>query len=277
MIYGIPSSRHLIDKLDLPKGSCTFKQFTDGEWHVTVHDEVRNKTVWVLAQTGPPADTIIQLLLLCDALKREGAQLNLLITYFGYARQDRYFKGEPVAAELLYRLLQLATPNRIDVIHLHNPDIGTLNNHIPYEFFYDCVEDADIIVSPDKGAQPLAQQIAQHTNRELVMLEKHRPAPEQVELTFIGDVQDKKVLIVDDMITTGRTILTAAELLYEKGAHSVNVAATHGVFTADARTRLENSSIERVSVTNTLKTQPSGKVRVIEIAPYLQRIIGHSK
>ena len=124
MLFHLPSTKHLADSIDIKKGSCSIEQFSDGEWHVTVHDEVQNKDVWILAQTGAPADTISQLLLLCDALKRSGAQLNLLITYFGYARQDKALKGEALAAHVMCTLLNVFHPNRIDVIHLHNPQIG---------------------------------------------------------------------------------------------------------------------------------------------------------
>ncbi len=278
MIYFIPSSKHLADTIDLPKGSCTIKQFSDKEWHVTVHDNVFNKNVWLLAQTGAPADNLVQLLLLANALKREGAHCSLLISYFGYARQDKALKGEALGSEVMSKLLQLSNPKRIDVIHIHNPEIGitesTFTNHIPYTFFYESVKDAEIIVSPDKGARPLAHHIAQHTNKQLVMLEKQRPAPEQVTLKILGDVKNKRVLIVDDMITTGSTIIKAAQLLYDKGATSVRVAATHGLFTQDALSRLEESNIEHISVTNTLKqTHHSDKVNVTDITSFIHHIV----
>lgn len=155
MLFYTPSSKHLAEQIKLPHGSCSIKQFSDGEWHVTVHDEVQNKHVWVLAQTGAPADNLIQLLLLCDALKRSGALINLLIPYFGYARQDIAQKGEALGSEVMCRLLELFNPQRIDVIHLHNPEIckgiSLLTNHIPYTFFYECIGDAEVIVSPDRG------------------------------------------------------------------------------------------------------------------------------
>ncbi len=285
MIFCTPSSSHLITKIGLPQGACTFKQFTDGEWHVTLHEEVAHKSVWILAQTGAPADNIVQLLLLSDALKQEGAQINLLITYFGYARQDRSFKGEPLAADLMCRMMQLCNPQRIDVIHIHNPTIGTVQhftlfppttptNHIPYDYFYQQVDAADCIVSPDKGARPLARHIAQHTDRQLIMLEKQRPTPEQVSLKVLGDVDCKRILIVDDMITTGRTVIRAAQLLYEQGARSVSVAATHGVFSDGAVEHLEQSPIERITVTNTLPhTFSSTKISVVNIASFLNTIV----
>lgn len=291
MIYYIPSTQSLAESIDLEKGSFTIKQFSDQEWHVTIHDEVRNKKVWVLAQTGAPADSIIQLLLLCSALQRSGAQLNLLISYFGYARQDKAEKGESLGAEVMCRLLKVCNPERIEVIHIHNPETlksvnkedkeGNQNksvlfhNHIPYSFFYECSEDADVIAAPDKGAQTFARHIAEHTKKEIVLCEKHRPEPEKVELLFTGDVHGKKVLIVDDMITTGSTVIQAAQLLHKHGAQSVRVAATHGVFAGDALKAIEESAIEKVYVTNTLikQVQFSEKLSVVDISEFLQGIM----
>jgi len=279
-LFYTPSSKHLADLIDCEKGSCTIKQFSDGEWHVTIHDEVENTDVWVLSETGAPADHILQLLLLCDALKHAGAQLNLFITYFGYARQDKPLKGEAHAAELMCQLLEKFNPHRIEVIHLHNPNIGIqeggprIRSHIPYHFFYKCMTDTDVIVAPDKGAVLFATHIAEHTSTPLAICEKYRPEPEQVTMQLIGDVVGKRVLIVDDMITTGRTIIRAAELVYEKGAHSVIVAATHGVFADDALSRLEESGIKKVYVTNTLTQEyTTEKLSVINIAPFIQKII----
>ena len=282
MLFYTPTSKELAERLDIPKGSCTIKQFTDGEWHVTVHDDVQNKQVWVLGQTGAPADSIIQLLLLCNALQRSGAQLNLLISYFGYARQDKAQKGESLGADIMCRLLHMLRPQRVAVIHLHNPEIceGILphENHIPYRFFYDCVHDADVIVSPDKGARQLATHIAQHTHKEVIVCEKHRPEPEQVILQFTGDVAGKRVLIVDDMITTGGTIIRAANLLLEQGAKTVRVAATHGVFAGNALKALNESSIEDIRVTNTLEqAHRSEKVTIVDVAPWIQNVIDNKR
>lgn len=290
ILYYTPSCKTLAEQISLPKGSCSIEQFDDHEWHVTVHDNVHNKKVWVMAQTGAPADNLVQLLLLCDALHRSGARLNLLITYFGYARQDKAKEGEALASEIMCRLLNICSPERIEVMHLHNPDIcnyGTtqeekkefkqqalLTNHYPYPFFYDCVSDADIIVAPDKGARKFATHIAYHTKKELLVFEKHRPEPEKVIMHFEGEVQGKRVLIVDDMITTGSTIIQAAQLLHDHGAQSIRVAATHGVFAHGALSSLERSIIEKVSITNTLaQTQTSPKVSVVNIAPFIQKIL----
>lgn len=287
MIYYILSTQALAESLNLKKGSFTIKQFSDQEWHVTIHDEVRDKSVRVLAQTGAPADSIIQLLLLCNALQRSGAKINLLISYFGYARQDKAEKGESLGAEVMCRLLKLCNPERIDIIHIHNPETlknaneeGNqsnsilFHNHIPYSFFYGCSDGADVIAAPDKGAQTFARHIAEHTNKELVLCEKYRPEPEKVELRFQGDVQGKKILIVDDMITTGRTVIKAADLLHEHGAQSVSVAATHGVFAGEALKAIEESIIEKVYVTNTLNQERhSKKLSVVSISNFIAKLI----
>ncbi len=276
MIFYIPSSRELANKIAMPKGNATFGQFTDGEWHVTVHNDVNGKEVWVLAQTGAPADTLIQLLLLCDALHRAGATYKIMLSYMGYARQDRVFPGQAVSAEVMCRVLELTQSKALHALQLHNALICSklLINHIPYPFFIDCVQEADIIVAPDKGAASWAGPIAAAHLRQLVCIEKHRPKPEEVVMSISGDVQGKRALIVDDMITTGNTILEAACALFEHGASSVRVACTHGLFTGDARQKLAASKIEKIYVTNSLP-QPVAhdKITVVDIAPFIEDIM----
>lgn len=276
MIFYIPSSRELADKLTMPKGNATFGQFTDGEWHVTIGDDVNGKEVWVLAQTGAPADTIVQLLLLCDALHRAGAIYKIMLSYMGYARQDKVFPGQAVSAEVMCKVLELTHSKALHALQLHNALICAklFTNHIPYPFFIDCVQEADIIVAPDKGAASWAGPIAAAHLRQLVCIEKHRPRPEHVIMTLSGDVEGKRALIVDDMLTTGNTILEAMRVLFEQGACSVRVACTHGLFTGDARARLAASKIEKIYVTNSLP-QPVAhdKITVVDIAPFIEDIM----
>jgi ribose-phosphate pyrophosphokinase len=276
MIFYIPSCKQLADKIALAKGSATFGQFTDGEWHVHIHDNVQGKSVWVLAQTGAPADTMIQLLLLCDALERAGATVNIFLSYMGYARQDRAYEGQAVSAEVMCKVIAICKPKRLSALHLHNPLICSeyVTDHIPYQFFLACAGEADIIVAPDKGARVWAGHIAAAHFSQLISIEKQRPAPERVIMHISGDVRGKRVLIVDDMITTGNTILEAARLLFEQGAMSVRVAATHGLFTGDARERLQQSAIEKIYVTNSLPQQrATDKITVVDIAPFIQEIL----
>ena len=276
MLFYIPSTKHLADNISMPKGTATFGQFSDGEWHVSIHDAVQGKVVWVLAQTGAPADTMIQLLLLCDALQRAGASVKIFISYMGYARQDRPFDGQALSCQVMCDLIERCHPRALHALQLHNPLICSqlFINHIPYPFFSDCVQNADIIVAPDKGAVMWSKFIAEDTFKQLICIEKHRPEPEQVLMKISGDVRGKHALIVDDMITTGNTILEAAHLLFEHGALSVRVAATHGLFTGDARAKLEASRIEKIYVTNSLlQKQTSDKITVVDIAPFIEEIM----
>lgn len=277
MIFSIPSSSYLADGITtIPKGSVTFGQFSDGEWYVELHEDVKDKEVWVLAQTGAPADTLVQLLLLCDALYRAGAQIKIFLSYMGYARQDRYFENQAVSAEVMCNVMYLCRAKQLHALQLHNPYIGgeLFMNHIPYPFFIECIQEADIIVAPDKGAAQWAGPVAAAYLRQLISIEKHRPEPEKVTMTLSADVHGKRALIVDDMITTGNTILEATRLLLEQGALSVQVAVTHGLFSSDARKRIEKSKIEKLYVTNSLaQHQSSAKIAVIDIAPFIEEIL----
>jgi ribose-phosphate pyrophosphokinase len=285
MLFYIPSCKDLANNISLPKGFATFNQYPGGEWHVQVHDDVQGKSVWVLAHTGVPADTTVQLILLCDALARAGAEIHLFITYMGYARQDTEVKGQALSAELMCKIFALCNPKTIHVLQLHNPLIcfGRLTNHIPYSFFESCIDDesdskkpwrADCVVAPDQGAALWAGPIAANHLRQLVCIEKQRKSPDRVGMKLQADVRGKHALIVDDMITTGSTVLDGAHLLFEHGALSVQVAATHGIFAGDARARLQESRIEKIYVTNSLP-QPEGhdKITVVDVAPYIEDLM----
>lgn len=170
MLFYIPSTKHLADTISMPKGTATFSQFTDGEWHVHIHENVKGKAVWVLAQTGAPADTLVQLLLLCDALKRAGATFNIMLSYMGYARQDREFEGQAVSALIMRNLIESCQPKKVHVLQLHNPAICSelFVNHIPYPFFNECASDLDVIVAPDKGAASWAGHISNAQFKQLI-------------------------------------------------------------------------------------------------------------
>lgn len=286
MIFYIPSCQELAESISLPKGTATFKQYPGGEWHVQINDDVLGKPVWVLGQTGVPADTTVQLMLLCDALMRAGAVLQIFLTYMGYARQDKETKGQALSAELMCKIFALCNPKTIHVLQLHNPIIcfQQLTNHIPYSFFESSLDDithvgkepwrADCVVAPDQGAALWAGPIAANHLRQLVCIEKQRHSPDSVRMKLNTDVRGKNVLIVDDMITTGATVLDAAHLLFEQGAQSVRVAATHGVFADNARARLQESRIEKIYVSNSLP-QPTGhdKITVVDVAPYIEDLM----
>ena len=277
------SVRHLVEKMDLEKigfirGKYLLKKFSDGEMYVRLEQNVEGERVWVLGSTNPPAENLLELLFLLEALHREKAEINLLIPYFGYARQDRVKTGEAFSGKIVCDLLRKFKPVSISVLHMHSPRLQRYLeyvNVIPFEIFNPIIDTAEIIVAPDKGAFAVAHQIGKEHNLPIVLLEKERPVQEKVVMAKIhGSVKHKKVMIVDDMITTGRTITEAAILLREQGAKEISVVATHGVFTQGAVRRIESSPIKKVYVTNSLpQKHRSKKIKVIDLTDFLERVL----
>lgn len=142
---------------------------------------------------------------------------------------------------------------------------------IDYDFFIEQAQNYDAVAAPDKGAHAFAQEIATKSKKELIQLQKIRPEQEEVEIIGIeGDVKNKKILLVDDIISTGRTMLAAAAYLKKLGATSLAAAATHGVFSADSRKKLEESILEKIVVTNTIDHVSQGKIKVVDIASFIK-------
>lgn len=277
MIFYTRSSAHLANLISLPQGKVTVTYFKDNELCVEINQDVKNRHVWVVSSTVAPAENILETFFLLDALQRAGASISLLFVYFGYARQDRSFLGQPINAEVICRALQQFNLQQINTIHVHNPSIGAflpLHNHIPFDFFSQCMEGVDIVIAPDEGASILAKLVAMQHGKPYIIIQKGRPNKDEAEIIHAEEkIVGKNVLIVDDMISTGNTVVKASEVLYKNGAKNIRVAATHGLFSADAYTKIEQSSIERVFVTNTLmQTKGSFKVGILDISAFLRAL-----
>ncbi len=181
-VFPTRACRHLMPTLDVQEGLVEIKNFTDGELYVRLDEDVQRKWVWVLAATPAPADNLLELYFLLDALQRAGARINLFLTYFGYARQDRAEPGEALSSELIFRFLKTFAIEKTCIVYIHNPALRRFfdfNDIILLDFFLPLAQNVDYVIAPDKGAIPFATYIAQHTNKELVVCEKPRPEPEK--------------------------------------------------------------------------------------------------
>jgi len=278
ILFYTNSTKHLASKIKVNKGKFEIRRFSDGEIHVKVEQDVKNKKVWVLASTLPPADNILELIFLLDVLKREKAKINLLIPYFGYARQDRLLPGECFSSKIMCDWLRKSRLRNIAVIDLHTHRIRKFlkyKNMVPFEIYAQIAKKMDVVVAPDKGALPNARSISKACRIPLASMEKIRPEKEKIKMIKIkGSVKGKKVLIVDDMISTGSTIVEAAKIMMKKGAKEVSVIATHGIFSDDAIKKINKSRIKKVYVTNTIHQKShSKKIKVIDISDYLKNIM----
>jgi ribose-phosphate pyrophosphokinase len=278
MIFFTPSTEQFRSKISGQHGSCTFTTFQDGEMLVELHEEVAGKEVWVITATNPPAENLIELFFLLDALQRAGAIINLFFTYFGYARQDRARTGQSLGAQVIGNFLTTFSYTAAKILQVHNPAIQTFfpfEDIIPLQFFADVANGSEVVVAPDKGCFELAHAIAHRIDAQCAHIEKERYAPDKTKVIGLqGDVKGKKIFLVDDMISTGGTIVHAARALKEQGAGEVHVAATHGIFAGDAIKRINESAIDYVWVTNSLP-QDHGceKIKVYDIATLINKSI----
>lgn len=261
-------------------GKINFQQFSDGEFEPVLDQSVRGGRVFLIGSTFPPADNLLEMLLMIDAAKRASAKnITAVIPYFGLARQDRKDKPRaPIGAKLVANLLTAAGATRIMTIDLHADQIQGFFE-IPVDHLYastifvDYMRNLNLdnltIASPDMGGAKRAKNYASHLGAEVVICYKERKKANVVEeMLLIGDVKDRNVILVDDMIDTAGTLVKAAELLVEKGAKSVRAMATHAVLSGNAYENIENSKISEVIVTDTIPSKNlSSKIKVLSCAP----------
>lgn len=275
-------------ELEVAVGRAQVDLWKNGETRVKIDENVRGSDVFVVQPTSHPVDHhLMELLLFFDALKRaSAARITAVIPYYGYAKQEKKTSGrEPISAKLVANLLTVAGANRVLAVDLHAPAIEGFFD-IPVDHlratpllaraFRQEVHDEIVVVSPDAGGVARAEDFRVRAGGSLAIISKQHPRPDATEtLEMVGDVDGKIAVIVDDMISTGGTLIQAAQLLEERGAAAVHVAATHGIFAGDALALIEHSRINRVFVTDTIPISEEGarRVEVVSVAPLLAEAI----
>lgn len=261
-------------------------QFSDGEFEPVITESVRGSFVFCMQSTFAPADNLLELLLLIDAAKRASAgYVVAVIPYFGLARQDR--KDKPrvaIGAKLVANMLVAAGAQRVMTMDLHSAQIQGFFDipvdhleadaiFIPY--MQELQLDDLVFASPDVGGIKRARNYARQFNAELVICDKHRAKANEIEsMRLIGDVTDKNVVLVDDLVDTGGTLCTAANLIMEKGAKSVRALITHPVLSGSAHEKIESSLLTELVVCDTIPLrQKSSKIKVLSVAPLFARAI----
>ena len=260
--------------------------FSDGEFEPCFDETVRGQDLFIIQSTMPPADNLLELLMMIDAAKRASARkIIAVIPYFGLARQDR--KDKPrvaIGAKLVAKLLESAGVDRVMTMDLHADQIQGFFE-IPVDHLYgstvfqpilDELNDGNIVMAaPDAGGAKRANSYAKRMNVGLALCHKQRKqANEVAEMTVIGDVKGKDVIIVDDMCDTAGTLTKAADSFMEHGAKSVRAFCTHAVLSGPAYERIENSSLTELYVTNTIPLKKeSSKIKVVNIEPLFSDVI----
>ena len=286
-------AKGIAESLGLRLGQSEVVTFSDGEVSVSIKESVRGSDVFVVQSTSYPVnDNLMELLIMMDAFKRASAgRITAVIPYMGYARQDRKAKArDPISAKLVADLLTAAGADRVLSMDLHCPQIqGFFNvpvDHllgvpllVPYFInkFKD-IKDNTVVVSPDLGSVTRARNFAQRFEAPLAIVDKRRQKANVSEvMNIIGDVKDKDVILVDDMIDTAGTLCNAAKAIIEKGgAKSVTACATHGVLSGPAIERIQESVIKEIVLLDTIalpEEKRIDKITVLPVAPTFAQAI----
>lgn len=267
-------------------GNIKHSKFSDGEFQISYEESIRGNDVFIIQSTMPPADNLMELLLMIDAAKRASARkIIAVMPYFGFARQDR--KDKPrvaIGAKLVANLLTAAGVDRVMTMDLHADQIqGFFEVPVDHLFassiFLPYIESLDmtnlIMAAPDTGGTKRANAYAKYLNVDLAICYKQRKVANQIEsMTVIGDVEGKDVLLVDDIIDTAGTLTKAADMMMENGAKSVKALCTHAVLSGPAYDRLEASKIAQLIVTDTIPLKrESSKIKVLSISDLFADVI----
>jgi ribose-phosphate pyrophosphokinase len=262
-------------------GAAQVKRFADGEIWVKFDDNIRGRDVFLIQPTQPPAENLLELLILIDAAKRASARrITAVIPYFAYARQDRKDQPRvPITARLVADLIEAAGADRVLAMDLHAHQIQGFFK-IPFDhihaskLYIDWLRENPIpnlvIVAPDVGSIKLARFYANQLNTDFAVVDKHRERPDQIaEANLIGEVADRPALLVDDMIDTGNTFVATVETLKKRGAGDITALITHPVLSGNAVANIEASEVTQMLVCDTIPTRQQHlfhKIRLVSTA-----------
>ena len=272
-------AKDICNYLGIELGKLTIKKFSDGELSVMFDENIRNEDVFIIQSTNPPAENIWELLLILDAAKRASARSVIaVIPYFGYGRQDRKDRPRvPISSRMFLDVISAVGVNRIVSMDLHSSQIQGFAD-VPFDHLYSRIalfshlkelglnENTGVVLAPDVGSAKMSQAYAKTLGVSFALIDKRRPkANEAVVVNLVGELENKHVLIIDDMIDTAGTICNAASTAINNGALSVMAVATHPVLSGPAVDRLEKSEISKVIVCNTIELKENAKFSKLKI------------
>ncbi len=285
-------AKGISESLNKPLASLAKKKFSDGEIFIQIKENVRGRDVFVVQSTNPPAENIIELLLIIDALNRSSTgRITAVIPYFGYGRQEKKDRPRvPISAKLFANLFEKAGADRILTMDLHSPQItGFFDISVDHLYATPVMVEhikklkldhkKTIIVSPDVGRVEASRAIAKKIDRDIpiAIVDKRRPEPNQCEVVnIIGNVKDKNVIIIDDIVDTAGTLTEAANELKKQGASAIYAYITHPVLSDNSIKKIESSSLDKLIVTDTIpinKQTKSSKIEVVSVAKLLGEAI----
>ena len=274
------------DHFGIPVGNVNFSRYSDGEFQPSFEESVRGARIFIIGSTQPTSDNLMEMLLMLDAAKRASARhITAVMPYFGWARQDRKDKPRvPIGAKLIAKLLETAGATRIITMDLHADQIqGFFEKPVDHLFastiFLPHIESLKLsnltIASPDMGGSKRAYAYSKYLSSEVVICYKQREKANKVShMELIGNVKDKNVILVDDMVDTAGTLTKAATLMKERGAISIRAICTHALLSGDAYDKIEKSELEELIVTDSIPPRIShNKVKVLSCAPLFAQVM----
>ncbi len=286
----IALAKKICDKLGVSIGKANVTTFSDGETRVEINENVRGMDVFIIQSTCPPVNvTLMELLIMIDAMKRASAyRITAVVPYYGYARQDRKVAPRaPISAKLVADLITTAGAQRVLSMDLHAGQIQGFFN-IPVDNLFATpvlidymkknYQDNTVVVSPDTGGVERARAFGKRLGASLAIIDKRREGPNEAEvMNIIGNVEGKKVIILDDMVDTAGTVVQAASAMKEAGALEVSVCCTHPVLSGPALDRIEKSEIKEALVTDTIplsdRAKNCEKIKVLSVSGILSEAV----
>ena len=288
----VPLAEDVAEILDTQLGDVELSSFANGEIYVRFNDSVRGADCFVIQSHCQPINHhIMEQLIMIDALQRASAKrITAVVPFFGYARQDKKVRArEPITARLVADMFVAAGADRIVSVDLHTGQIQgfttTPFDHLTAlhgfaDYLKGTIAGETVVVSPDSGRVKLAEKYAKHLGTEMALIYKRRRVDERNEVEarwVVGEVEDRHAIVVDDMVDTAGTLISAAELLKARGALTVRAVATHGVLSPPAVDRIKNSVLEELIITNSLplpdEAEHLDNLAVLSIAPQLAQAI----
>lgn len=285
-----PLAEEISSCLEQPLCEVTLERFADGEIFVRIDENVRGRDLFIVQSTNPPADNLLELLILMDAaLRASAARITAVIPYYGYARQDR--KDQPrvaISAKLMANLITKAGADRVLSIDFHQHQLQGYFD-IPVDHLYAApifvqhfrqktLHDL-VVVAPDVGSAKMARGFAKRLDASFAIIDKRRPAANVAEvLNVVGEVEERDCLITDDMVDTAGTLAGAVRALADLGARKVYCCASHALLSGPATERLASTPLAQMVVTNTIHVPESRRfenLEILSIAPLLARAIRH--
>jgi len=281
-------AERIAESLNRPLEALSIRRFSDGEIWVKYVENIRGADVFLIQPTCSPAENILELLIMIDAAKRASARrVTAVIPYYGYARQDR--KDQPrvaISSKLMANLIATAGADRVLTMDLHAPQIQGFfdipldhlySSYVFVEYFRKKNIDNLVVVSPDIGSIKMARAYSKRLGAQLALVDKRRPRHNVAEVMhIIGEVRDKNVLIVDDMVDTAGTLVGAAAAMKKKGARQIYAACTHPLLSGDAVERIKTSPINEMVVTDTIpipEEKMIDKIKILSVAPIFSQAI----